>query len=1408
MEVSIPQEAMKPMAVAWHPHPITPAAGREMREHPWRAGQTVREALLAHGIDRHQPISILINDRVLTVEEWDTVCPSPGDIINVQAEMTGGGGGGGSNPLRIVLTIVVMIVAIYTQQWWLAEFGKDATVGAMLASTAVMMAGSALINAIVPFPKPNLTTDLGGKYSQASPTYSLTGGSNRARPYEAMPVVMGTHRFFPDHGARPYTEFRGDDQYLYQIFHLGLCPLSLSDWRIGTTPITDYQDVTFCWPDAQGRIAAFPGNVDTAGGAELTAAVGWVTRVTSPDTYRIGIDLEGVLYRANDKGGMDEVSVTLQIQYRLQGTSTWQAGNVQAPVYTADGYWSFGEDFGSISYVESPPGTWAVTYSGKGAPWEQYYYDGSTDPGAPHDTSDHWEWHGPRPYFGSWRYVKYKDMGGQAQPPRPYTIASVTDFVLTGNTQTPLRKSLYIDVPTGTYEVRILRATPDDSDARTQSRIQWSVLRSYQADSTDYTGQNRVGVIIKATQQLNGTMQQVSVMAKAVCNYWNGSSWVWGFSSNPSHRYSFFARGYRDDNGRLLFGCGLGDAQIDLDGLHAWGVFCDREGLTFDGVIDGGQSAEEVLSLIARCGFASTSRATGKLGVVWDERNQDPVAAFGMSNIIRGSFEVSYITEQLAEELIVTFINPAKDYAQDQVRVTVPGIASPQRTATVDLMGCCSEAMAAKYANYLAGQQKYRRRRIKWESDFEGFVCQRGDVTVLSHDLTQWGYSGRLVAVAGSVLTLDRAVPRSGATEYLMLRRPDGTMTTYTVAAGTGESDTLTLGSTPTLEEDRLPVDHVWFFSPLATPGKKIKLLSARPLSESRVEVIATDEDPQFYAAWDGSWEAAPISTVLKQVAPAISSLFVSEHLVPVAEGVQTSALLTWRNGSQVEHVAVRWRLDGGPWTTVPAVRGESVTLILPAVGLLEVEATPIGTIFPGVPVSATAQVYGPEKPQITHVSSAETLVVAAGAVVPKVSLAWTTDIATDRVDILWRYNGGAWNGPFRVTASYFEVILPDDGLFEAEITPYRYLYGDAAAYAKSVSKKVEPPADVAGLAIASVSGGTAILTCEPATDLDVLIGGSLWVRFSPLTAGATWGNAADLVPPVPGSATQVTVPSLTGTYLAKWVDSSGRPSNAAALVVSNVAAIVQTNAILGGEHAPGWAGPRTDLDLDAGTLILSSAALVDDLIDIDSVAVWDALTGTLKQIGTYRTAAYDMGAVYVARATALVQFSAFCPTDLIDARSALVDDWQDVDNALIEDVNAGVYVSTTNDDPGGSPTWSEWSPLMVASDLQARAVQFELRAATYRQDRSIRVESFGVSLDVPDRIESGADVVSGAGAATITYARPFFVSPSVGIAAQGMATGDYYEITGKGTSGFTITFRNSAGTAISRTFDWIAKGY
>lgn len=859
--------------VIYQPHPIAPLYDRKGMVVVTDGTATVREVLLTTGVDPYQPITIQLDGELLTVEQWDTICPAQGQMLSVHGTVQGGGGG--SNVLQIVAVIAIAVaVAVVAGPIGVgffagAGFGTG-VVAAAVASATIAVAGSLLIGALFA-PKP---PTMPNAPAAVSPTYSLSGGQNRARPYEPMPVVMGAHRLFLDYASRPFTEYRGNDQYLYQIFNLGLGNISANNYKIGTTDINSYIGYQFVTPDSNGRLANFPGNVDTSAGAALTFSAGWIERTTSINTYQIGIDLEAILFRVDNKGNVIPVTTNLEIEYKLTSSPNW-----------------------------TPAANPTI--------------------------------------FGNW----ITHLGGSA-------------YLMRAGSQSQQRATILFSVPVGTYDVRIRRVDPADnvygSEGRTDTN--WSVLRSYQQDDSDYKGQNRIGLIIKATEQLNGVVQQLSAQVTAQATYWNGTAWVTGATSNPAHWFMHFARGVYNTDGKLMYGIGLSDSQIDLASLSAWASFCATEGLTFNAVIDTNITAAEVLTMLGTAGFGSPSWASGKLGVIFDARNASPVMAFGMSNIIRDSFEVAYISENLAEEIVIRFSNPAKDYEQDEVRTLAPGVVTPSRTSAIDLFGCTNATMAGKFANYVAAQQYYRRRRVTWQSDFEGFVCQRGDVVLLSHDLTQWGYSGRFVAVNGNVLTLDRSVPRQNQIEYLMLIRPDGTTTTYDVVPSEeSESDTLTLVDEFVLfQEGADLIDHRWCFSPLATPGKKLKILSVQPASDARLQIVATDEFSEFYDAWNGTFVAPVADTILPSQPISVVNLTLSTRVAFVNGYLTNRALASWNVGGGTLYNRVRWYLDGTLIQEINQTQIQSAEIDINGAGVLLVEVTPYGVTGAGITQTAT----------------------------------------------------------------------------------------------------------------------------------------------------------------------------------------------------------------------------------------------------------------------------------------------------------------------------------------------------------------------------------------------------------------------------------------------------------------------
>ncbi len=952
--------------LVYSPHPLLPGADRRVETAVFLPRETIAEYLDRVGIRLRGPAVLMLNGVRLPRAMWARTRPKPGMVITLRAAVAGGGGGGGGkDPMRTVLQLAVMVAAVaITGPEGLALTGWQAAA----VRGAIIIGGSLLINSLLPPPRPNLAEAQMRGQDQPSPTYALSGGSNRARPYEPLPVVLGRHRIFPDYGAKEYTEFQGDDQVLYQCFNFGFGDLVLSDFRIGNTPLTSYVDYQLELSPANGKLALFPAQVDTVEGGALTYG-NPIQRTSSVGATALAIDLTGSLYGL-DANGATDLSVDIRCQYRKVGDTVWSA----FPPVTA----SSSSDASSATTVVYGQASnyWSAGYYldwGGTSVWEQVDF-GSTDP-AEHYDGEVWATLGDPTYTWRWRPYSEIDLSDpyftdSAPDPTIITAANDSGAVgLTSGTTKPLRIAYRIDVPAGQYEVKVERLSPDETETSKVSQIVFAQLKSYVPDATDYTGQVRVALKIKASGQLSGRVDQFSALASARCQAWDGvSAWAQRETSNPAWWYLAFARGSFNGTARL-WGAGLADARIDIESIKAFGAWCTSKSLSFNGVLDRSMSCQEVLEAIARCGRGSMSWGPGKLSVVWDAPNQAVSAVYGMGNIIAQSMKIAYTTDKVADEVVVRFINPDLDWQQDEVRALVPGTVTSQRPVSVDLWGCTDRDMAGREANLIAADQYYHNAKLSFETDMEGFVNVRGDTILLAHDImrTSWGYSGRLVeGTTAGVLKLSRKVPFTpAASHYVLVKKPDGTFGIYAVNYVAGESDTLTLTApmafNPSADPDGMSVyDYVWAFDLRATPGRRVKIVGMPSVRQDRVQIQVVDDTPDYYAAESGIYTHVGGTTTVD--APVITNLTASEMLVRGGAGYLVRVTFTWDVSGRYDHATVRASVNGEPLTYHGQISGRRFDIDVPDGSTVKIDVTaihPLGMMGPGSVATLTHGVVG-----------------------------------------------------------------------------------------------------------------------------------------------------------------------------------------------------------------------------------------------------------------------------------------------------------------------------------------------------------------------------------------------------------------------------------------------------------------
>ncbi len=360
----------------------------------------------------------------------------------------------------------------------------------------------------------------------------------------------------------------------------------------------------------------------------------------------------------------------------------------------------------------------------------------------------------------------------------------------------------------------------------------------------------------------------------------------------------------------------------------------------------------------------------------------------------------------------------------------------------------------------------------------------------------------------------------------------------------------------------------------------------------------------------------------------------------------------------------------------------------------------------------------------------------------------------------------------------------------------------------RTIIGAIEPPQDVEDFSC-NILGQEAHLSWSQIPDLDLAY---YQIRYSSLTDGTgDWSNSVSLVEKVSRPATSINVPSRVGTYLIKAVDKLGNFSSNATAIISNVTGVINFNAVASQSEHPDFDGTFTNTIKTDSTIQLDSSELFDSAsgdFDDETTRFFDSgvSNADFYASGNYLFAdIIDIGAKHTCRLTASLKQTSNNPDDLFDNRSGLFDtNSSNFDGDTPSNSNAHIEIATSDD----NSTYTSFQNFVIG-EYTARYFKFRVVLTSSDLASTPVVEEVSVTIDMPDRIFSGNDITSGAGTYTVSFTNPYkSVNYAVGITAEDMATGDFFIVESKTINGFNVTFKNSSGTALSKTFDYIAKGY
>ncbi len=327
-----------------------------------------------------------------------------------------------------------------------------------------------------------------------------------------------------------------------------------------------------------------------------------------------------------------------------------------------------------------------------------------------------------------------------------------------------IRKGVQWPVVRGRYDVRLRRVSPDlDEDSRSQDEATWTSVRAIR-NTTPVPLDAELATIalrIRATDQLQGSLDSFNCVAAHAIPVWNGSSWDDPVltdahlvnSATPAWIYADMLKG-KGARFPVL------DSRLDLTKLEEWETETLANGREFNAVLTRGGTLFENLKNVAAVGRARFHMRDGKYAVGLDlDQTGSAVQMFTPRNSF--DFKVEKPFRAVPNELRVHFLNEEVGWQEDEVSVYNEGfnIDNAVTYDTLELIGVTSKAQAWKDGKYYLNNMRLRPEIYSFKTDVEHLVCELGDMILVRNDVTLWGLAAariKAINVSGpNTISLD-----------------------------------------------------------------------------------------------------------------------------------------------------------------------------------------------------------------------------------------------------------------------------------------------------------------------------------------------------------------------------------------------------------------------------------------------------------------------------------------------------------------------------------------------------------------------------------------------------------------------------------------------------------------------------
>ena len=469
-----------------------------------------------------------------------------------------------------------------------------------------------------------------------------------------------------------------------------------------------------------------------------------------------------------------------------------------------------------------------------------------------------------------------------------------------------LQHHTFDNLPSVPFIVKVERTTDDSTTQRLQNNTIWSSYTEIIDTEFAYPNTALMGVKFDSEYFSNiptRTYDLLGLKVKVPSNYdtrsrqytgmWDGTFKI-DWTDNPAWvLYDVVT------NKRYGLGGRLGEFGADKWALYQVAQYCDQ--LVPDGF--GGQeprftcnvwlteqrSAYQVINDICSIFRAMPVWNGQQLTVVMD-RPADPVWTYTNANVDESGFSYTFSARKSRHNAIqVEYADKensyekAIEYVADDESIRKNGLNVKKITA----FGCTSRGQAHRTALWLLQTEKLETKTVTFTVGAEGLMHIPGDIIkVADTHYAGTNIGGRVLAINGTTVTLDREIPLSG-NSYLSYINANAKHQNIKIISVNGAEVTL----------DQPPVGlelyGVWSLATQQVTSQLFKALSVKEEDKGKYTIMALQHEPQKEAIVDNGAKFEPVGTSVLTT-PQISNIGVAVN----ADGsVSVDSSVTGGNG-------------------------------------------------------------------------------------------------------------------------------------------------------------------------------------------------------------------------------------------------------------------------------------------------------------------------------------------------------------------------------------------------------------------------------------------------------------------------------------------------------------------------------